>query len=144
MLKNQKGVSLIELIVTIFLIGVTSVLTTICIRSVNNKESNIDLINEYLDEKLKLLVGFNSLYKECDDGKYNLSYKIIDDEFFIYRNNLLLIEYKDNILFIKESNMYIRFNIIKKLELRCDGNYLYIQIISKLITDEIKMRWFNE
>ena len=143
-MNKEKGITLIELIVTIFLIGITSILTSISLSSINNKKSNNYLVNEYLDEKLRLCVGLNAMYKVFENDSYHLSYTSSDRGFKIYRKNNLIIEYHDNFLSIPENNTYYHFKIIKDIKLDNDDDYLYIRIFSEIENEVIKMRWLNE
>ena len=135
---NEKGLSLIELLITVFLVSITTILCIICLKGVTNKNNNNCLIEDYLNEKLKLMVGLNSMYKVTNNNLYNITYENNVDAFNIYRSNKLIVEYKDNCLNVPENNMYIKFKIIKNIEIYNNSNYLIVRISSDLIIEEIK------
>lgn len=141
---SEKGISLIEIIVTIFLISITSILCGICLNAVQNGSNNNIVIEEYLEEKLKLITGLNVMYRYSEENKLKLSYEVLDDGFIIYRNDIIIVKYQNNVLHVEEVNMILSFNIIKNIKLYKNNNYLVFTLESNITNEELIMRWYDE
>lgn len=141
---SEKGISLIEIIVTIFLISITSILCGICLNTIQNGSNNNIVIEEYLEEKLKLITGLNVMYRYSDENKLKLSYEVLDDGFIIYRNDIVIVKYQNNVLHVEEVNMILSFNIIKNIKLYKNDNYLVFTLESNITNEELIMRWYDE
>lgn len=141
---SEKGISLIEIIVTIFLISITSILCGICLNAVQNGSNNNIVIEEYLEEKLKLITGLNVMYRYSEENKLKLSYEILDDGFIIYRNDIVIVKYQNNVLYVEEVNMILSFNIIKNIKLYKNDNFLVFTLESNITNEELIMRWYDE
>ena len=135
---------MIEIIVTIFLISITSILCGICLNTVQNGSNNNIVIEEYLEEKLKLITGLNVMYRYSEENKLKLSYEVIDDGFIIYRNDIVIVKYQNNVLHVEEVNMILSFNIIKNIKLYKNDNYLVFTLESNITNEELIMRWYDE
>lgn len=135
---------MIEIIVTIFLISITSILCGICLNTIQNGSNNNIVIEEYLEEKLKLITGLNVMYRYSDENKLKLSYEVLDDGFIIYRNDIVIVKYQNNVLHVEEVNMILSFNIIKNIKLYKNDNYLVFTLESNITNEELIMRWYDE
>ena len=137
---REKGVTLLEVVITVFLVGIMTFGVIISINSYN-KTDEYKKLNRYLDEKLRVVAIFNSIqmYEELSSNQCNIVFD--NDNFKIIRYDEVIINYDGSKLVDLFNNTVVEFNIIKKIKVKVFNDYLNITIESYLGIDEFKVRW---
>ena len=128
---EEKGVTLIEVIITIFLIGLMSFGIVISINSYdNNKKYN--MLDKYLDEKLKVVSIFNSVQMYKEEGSNKCDLAIDGDMFTITRQDEEIIKYEDKRLFDLYNSDVVELDVIESINIEIKDNYLHVYMKSYL------------
>ena len=61
--KSEKGITLLEVIISILILSSITLITLISLKSYNNSFTMLNLSDKYYDEKLKISIGFNQILR---------------------------------------------------------------------------------
>ena len=120
--NSEKGITLLEVIISILILSSITLITLISLKSYNNSFTMLNLSDKYYDEKLKISIGFNQILRYSDRSVF--TYKLENNSFKIYDKDDVILEYIDNTFYNHNECSITKLNVIKDINLSVVNKYL--------------------
>lgn len=138
--KNEKGFTILELLISLIIIGITSSIVILSINSYQTYLKENTNKKKYYDECMKL---YSILVMVNKDQLAKKTLEFNNNRYEVYLDGKLAVSLHDNIIKYHMNTFKFEFVFINKLKLEIKDRFLYAFFDSIYGNDYIMVRWNN-
>ena len=140
-MKREKGITILEVILAILMIGLASTMVIKVINLYNSQNGKYETDRAYYCEVIKayhLLMVTNNIKTE------NKVFKYENNQYEVYVDDILVMWVKDNSICAIENNEQYEFELIYNFSCKIENNYLLLLFDGIKGKDSLFVRWIYE
>lgn len=139
---NDRGISLIETLVGIIIVGLTTGIVIGIVILHRNIISDTKLYNEYLDEKIRIVAMTKPISAYSETG-HEIELFLDNENWSINCDGNLIIEYQNGVLINHQIQYSYKPTRIKRIIPEVKGRFLSLLLFDDNHNHEIYMGWKN-
>lgn len=140
-MKYKKGITVLEVILSIMMIGLASTLVIKVINLYSNQNGVYETSQSYNTEKVKAIYQLMVTTRKKTNNKKLLK---SSDRYEVYVDEELVLWCNDNTIYTANERMTFDFKYLNDFECVIDNNYLVLYFNGVKGRDKVFVRWIYE